>query len=51
VYLVIGIALFALVSRVMWYLRMRTWVRSVKDPQKRMEADILYRSWRRSRRK
>jgi hypothetical protein len=25
------------------------WVRSIKDPQKRMEAEILYRSWRKKR--
>jgi len=30
------------------YLR---WVRSIRDPQKRMEAELLYRAWRKRRRK
>ena len=30
------------------YLR---WVRSIRDPQKRMEAELLYRAWRKRKRK
>ena len=26
------------------------WVRSIKDPKERMEAELLWRSWRKSRR-
>ena len=27
------------------------WVRSIKDPQKRMDAELLYRAWRKRKRK
>lgn len=36
-------------SRVVRRLRMRAWVRSQSEPKDRMEAEILYQGWLRSR--
>jgi hypothetical protein len=43
----------ALIILLAWARNVRywLWMRSIKDPEKRMQAEILYRSWRRSKRR
>ena len=50
-WLVLVILVLLAVAGLWRQLAYRQWVRSIKDPQKRMEAELLYRAWRKRRRK
>ena len=50
-WLVIVLAGLAIAARVARWLTYWAWVRSHKDPKSRMEAEILWRTYRRSNRR
>lgn len=50
-WLVIALAGLAILGRVLRWLTFWAWVRSIKDPKGRMEAEILWRNYRRSGRR
>ena len=50
-WLVIALAGLVVLGRVLRWLTFWAWVRSIKDPKGRMEAEILWRNYRRSGRR
>ena len=50
-WLVIALGGVVVLARVARWLTFWAWVRSVKDPKERMEAEILWRNYRRSGRR
>jgi len=50
-YLVVAVVLLAVLGRLAWRVKMWAWRTGLKDPRERLEAEIMWSQYRRSRRR